>query len=224
MSTRGCVAIAQGDGWRGVYNHSDSYPTWLGKKLWDHLQGRDLEQFAKELLQYGDWREYLNAGICEYCGKKAGHPHSISGVIFALPGHEPIPEIQRNLSRTGYPDPEAKHHEHGSVEDGQMTDQTADPLFIEWVYVIAPKNGCVTVLAHGTTTELKEGQHGTWCRPSTMQELDGRQTQYGGHYYIHELAAQFSLSDAEPDWGRVECGEQLERCGHVEGYHDRKVH
>jgi hypothetical protein len=33
MGTRGCIAIAQGDGWQGVYNHWDSYPTELGKQL-----------------------------------------------------------------------------------------------------------------------------------------------------------------------------------------------
>lgn len=223
MSTRGCVAIANGDGFRGVYNHFDSYPSGLGKELWDHLQGKDLEQFAKELLQYGDWREYLNGGVCEYCGKKAGQPHSISGVIFALPGHEPVPEIQRNLSRTGYPDPEAKHHEHVSAGDSQMTDQDADPLFIEWVYVLAPKNGCVTVFAHATTKELREGQHGTWCKPWTLEELDGSLTEFPGQYYIHEPVAQFSLSNAEPDWDRIQCGEDLERCVHVEGYHQSKA-
>ena len=27
------------------------------------------------------------------------------------------------------------------------------------------------------------------------------------------------LNEPEPDWERIECGEHLERCGHVEGYH-----
>ena len=29
------------------------------------------------------------------------------------------------------------------------------------------------------------------------------------------------LNGPEPDWELIECGEHLERCGHVEGYHDR---
>jgi hypothetical protein len=33
--------------------------------------------------------------------------------------------------------------------------------------------------------------------------------------------ARIPLEGPEPDWGRVECGEHLERCGHVEGYHER---
>ena len=220
MSTRGCVAIARGDGWQGVYNHSDSYPIGLGKKLWGHLQGKDLKQFAKELLSYGDWREYLNGGVCEYCGKKAGQPHSISGVIFM--GEPFSPEIQRNLDRTGYRDPKAKYHEHGEGETDQMTDQTADPLFIEWVYVLDPGSGLVTVFGNGTAAELMPGQHGTWSNPMGMQELDGTVKQFGGHYWVHVLVSQFSVHGPEPDWERIECGEQLERCGHTAGYHERR--
>jgi hypothetical protein len=218
MSTRGCVAIAQGDGWLGVYNHSDSYPTWLGKNLWEHLQGKDLQQFAKELLSYGDWQEYLNGGVCEYCGKKRGQPHTISGVIFIKPF---IPEVLRNLDRTGYRDPEAKHHEHGEGAADQMTDQNADPLFIEWVYVVAPKSGCITVFANAKTAKLQPGQHGTWSEPYTIEELDGTVRHQGGGFWVHKLAAQFLVAGPEPDWGRVECGDTLERCGHIEGYHER---
>jgi hypothetical protein len=86
VSTRGCVAIGTPACWRGVYNHWDSYPTGLGKTVWDHLQallgsGKTLEQFAGELLRYDDWRAYLRKGICEYCGKRTTQPHSISGVV-----------------------------------------------------------------------------------------------------------------------------------------------
>jgi hypothetical protein len=170
------------------------------------------------LLSYGDWREYLVGGVCEYCGKKAGQPHSISGVIFINPF---TPEVQRNLERTGYRDPEAKHHEHGEGAADQMTDQTADPLFIEWVYVLEPKSGCVTVFTNGEAAELMPGQNGTWSEPFAIRQLDGTVKQYGGHYSVHLLAGQFSVQGPEPDWGRVECGEHLERCGHEEGYHER---
>jgi hypothetical protein len=223
MGTRGCVAIARGDGWQGVYNHWDSYPRELGKELWRHLQGKDLKQFAKELLSYGDWREYLAGGVCEYCGKKAGQPHSISGVILDLGPDSPFcPEVQGNLDRTGYRDPEAKHHEHGEGVSDQMTEQNSDPLFIEWVYVLAPGSGCITVFAHDTVSELKPGQHGTRSEPCTMRNLDGTEEHFGGEYYVHVVVGQFSVHGPEPDWERVQCGENLERCHHTEGYHERR--
>lgn len=34
MSTRGVIAKTAGDGWVGVYNHFDSYPSGLGEALW----------------------------------------------------------------------------------------------------------------------------------------------------------------------------------------------
>ena len=89
MSTRGCVAIRRNDGgWIGVYNHSDSYPTGLGAEVWDHVQalrkrGKTLRQFAEELLKYDDWQNYLNGGVCPYCGRRGqGQPHSISSNIW----------------------------------------------------------------------------------------------------------------------------------------------
>jgi len=83
MSTRGCVAIRKKDGgWVGVYNHSDSYPTCLGKEVWNHLQGRDLKRFAEDLLRFDTWDNYLQEGVCPYCGKKGlSSPHSIGGEI-----------------------------------------------------------------------------------------------------------------------------------------------
>jgi hypothetical protein len=87
LSTRGCVAVKTGTGWRGVYNHSDSYPTGLGKELWEHLKGKDLKKFAEELLRFDDWRNYLAGGVCPYCGRRGlSQPHSIGG---GISGREP---------------------------------------------------------------------------------------------------------------------------------------
>ena len=32
------------------------------------------------------------------------------------------------------------------------------------------------------------------------------------------------LEGPEPDWDRIQCGENLERCHHIEGYHEGKTH
>ncbi|KXA90372.1 hypothetical protein AKJ61_00800 [candidate division MSBL1 archaeon SCGC-AAA259B11] len=62
MSTRGCVAIKREDGWEGIYNHFDSYPTGLGADLWERLQEVNLSEFAENLLNFTEWRDYLNGG------------------------------------------------------------------------------------------------------------------------------------------------------------------
>lgn len=142
MSTRGCVAIKKGDGWLGLYNHFDSYPTGLGREVWEHIRGKDLKQFAEELLRFDDWRNYLNEGVCEYCGKKGlGQPHSISGMISV----KRKDQVNAKKSETSsYVDPEAKNHEHGKLED-KITPKNVENTGLEWIYVIDPIRGTMTV-------------------------------------------------------------------------------
>jgi hypothetical protein len=37
MSTRSIIAISNGDGWKGRYCHSDGYPSWNGRVLWNAI-------------------------------------------------------------------------------------------------------------------------------------------------------------------------------------------
>jgi hypothetical protein len=37
MSTRSIIAIPNGDGWKGRYCHSDGYPSWNGRILWNAI-------------------------------------------------------------------------------------------------------------------------------------------------------------------------------------------
>lgn len=154
MSTRGAVAVRKNKGWVGVYNHSDSYPAGLGVEVFEHVAKHGIDTVARDLLKYGDWREYMSGGECVYCGKKSvGQPHSISGIISAHkydPGSL-SPEVRETIKRTGYPDPEAKHHEHGNGAENQMTHKTADALHIEWVYVLDPARYVIEVWASRRT-------------------------------------------------------------------------
>ena len=143
MSTRGCVAIQNGTGWRGVYNHSDSYPWGLGAELHEHLQGRNLRDFAWSLMKHDDWKDYLSGGVCPYCGRVGlGQPHSISGIIYG-----------KETEGGQYPDPERKHHCHdfkgpsckvrASITD---RDEKLSALFLGWVYVVDPLRETIKVL------------------------------------------------------------------------------
>jgi len=164
MSTRGCVAIGTPKAWRGVYNHFDSYPTGLGIDVWDLLlHEKDLNEFAERLLSFDDWRSYLSGGICEYCGKKTTQPHSISGNIY----------INKTIK---HPDPECKYHQHDTyenIEEAHVTHLNADPLFIEWVYVIDPQKREFHILS---------GNFRAGC---------------------HELKGTYKLDSTEPDWERI---------------------
>ena len=193
-------------------------------------EGKTREAFARDLLSYDDWRAYLAKGICEYCGKRTSQPHSISGVIFmrkeefttkdemrrhfqSLPAWKGrIVEIDRmiqaewqirdNIARTGYPDPRVKHHKHetGSAENRHITSEAADPLFIEWVYVLDPKAGTLHVLTHtGHSKPNGRLPEGVWSRPTGNGRWD-----YGHCVYWHERVGSYLLNGPEPDWAALE--------------------
>jgi hypothetical protein len=44
MSTRGTIAVTIDGQTKGAYNHSDSYPTWLGNRVLEFIRGMDLEE------------------------------------------------------------------------------------------------------------------------------------------------------------------------------------
>jgi hypothetical protein len=142
MSTHGIVAFGTLRKWRGVYNHSDSYPTGLGKELHHYLlatlaTGKTLEDIGQDILRFDDWRNYLKGGICEYCGKMTGQAHSISGAMAAS-------------RRKGYPDPRARHHSHNSLDrldELQYTQRDVADSGIQWVYVLNAQAHCIHVLS-----------------------------------------------------------------------------
>ena len=202
MSTRGVVAVGNLRHWRGVYNHSDSYPTWLGRQLYEHLtealrNGKTLEEVGRNLLLFDDWRNYLNGGICEYCGKLTGQPHSISGVLM----------IGTRKHRGKYPDPRARYHQHNSLEDVaslHFTEKDTADSWLEWVYIIDAPAEAIHVLSlaprpqhvgdlrfdiapNFEALECGEGfercKHYAWHHfPEVNQQ--GPQAQLGTRYYL----------------------------------------
>jgi len=140
MGTRGAVAVGTLESWRGVYCHSDSYPTWLGKHLYEHLQaelgsGRTLAEIGEDILHFDDWRNYLKGGVCEYCGQMRSQPHAFSYMPVRSDGE--------------FPDPEVKYHRHDPVADLrelQYTQKNVEGSSLEWVYVIDAQASAVHVL------------------------------------------------------------------------------
>jgi hypothetical protein len=58
------VAVGNYSQWQGVYNHCDSYPTGLGKELWDWVQqagktGLGFDSHLKLLLKSKRWEAFV---------------------------------------------------------------------------------------------------------------------------------------------------------------------
>ena len=184
MGTRGVVAIKQGDSWRGVYNHFDSYPEGLGADLFKHLQGGDLHQFAKDLMRFDDWRDYLGGGVCPYCGGVGlGQPHTISMV---MPN-----------GGTKFPDPKRKYHMHSynnEKRDGirancTPNDEKNDALWWEWIYIVDPDTATIRILTNCMASKSKiDG-------PADFQWVE-----------VHEI----SIDQKDIDWKKIrELGSEI---------------
>jgi hypothetical protein len=71
MSTRGCIARVEGDAFRGVYHHWDSYPTELGRRLFAIAQGQDIDTLLRELIDGhpGGWLTVQEECFCHDRGE-----------------------------------------------------------------------------------------------------------------------------------------------------------
>ncbi len=105
-------------------------------------------------------------------------------------------EVIAAFKKTGYPDPEMKHHSHveSPVKDSFMTEKTSDKLFIEWVYIIDIEAGLLHVLANARVGEQREDLR----QVGPAQELESRPE--SGVCYAHYHMASVPLSNDEfPD-------------------------
>ncbi|CCF85388.1 hypothetical protein [Nitrolancea hollandica] len=146
MGTRGAIARAQGDGWSGRYHHWDSYPTGLGRSLWNHLHGH-----------FGGDVEKMTAFFIDQ------HPAGWSTVVEADLNIEPgfIEYPRRHSDHPG----QAECYCHGdrSEEAQDLTSENGDPCFIEWVYVISPTHLTVLAGVAAATDDptARRGEYGT---------------------------------------------------------------
>lgn len=183
---RGSVAIKQGDDWKGIFISEHSTPLEFGEQLWNILQAhwKCLDRFSKALLNCGYWQEYVNGGLCPFCGKfDVGQPNQISGHILQI--------FQENGPKSMAPDPESNWHNHlKPVASILSKNAKEDGLWIEWVYVIDPKTYTLDVLK----AVRAEGSH--------RVAQTGRKWEQENYQYI--TAASCSLFHCEPNWNIIE--------------------
>jgi len=180
---KGGVTIRNKKGFSGLYSEYKSEPTKLGLELWLILQEnwKSLGRLAGQMLQYGYWEDYLNDGICLYCGKHdVGHCNSASGDLVVKMREGEIA-----------PDPLALKHTHvPSTPMVSSENEEQDGLHLQWIYVIDPENSTLEVLK-------SVRKRGTCI--SMIRNRKYRQESY--QYFPVGI---FSLHDNMPDWDEVE--------------------
>ena len=169
--------------WKGVFHAQDSTPTVFGPVLWEILQDnwKCLNRFAKQLLDCAYWEEYMNDGLCPYCGKYGvGAPNSVRADIL----------VAYNDGELA-PDPDCKRHNHvPPIPTVASYNAKNDGLWLEWVYVINPDTYSLEVLKSVRT----EGFNNSYQLSSIWKMSN----------YRYALVGLFSLLQEEPDWEFVE--------------------
>ena len=205
MSTRAVIARQTSDGWEGVYNHSDGYPTALGRELWLSIHTYDiLECFLREVIDAhpGGWSHYVPAIPRDLWEEYAASGYSPD--FFARHAvRECYCHTRRLIARADSPD-------HARAPSGRITyDPSADGAGdLEWAYCFGP--GSLTVFQ---------------ALPSDVRRIgDGYQVATRDIYQLRPYAWQvvgiYSLRGPEPDWGAVECGPpSFTRCRHLAWAH-----
>lgn len=136
MSTRSCVAIPQGDGWKGRYVHSDGYPEHMVPTLLDLIARKGVDRVRDVLINWNSGWSFIGTyeGMTNYLGEDRAHFVSDYGLAYT--------KKEQPMS-------------------AWVTSDENDPLFIEYVYILGPKS--LIVLESYATDEkeivvLKDGR------------------------------------------------------------------
>jgi len=149
MATRGLIARKRGLSWEGNYHHWDSYPSGLGKALWDAYRGpfgRDAERMLQVLIDEhpAGWSNIVEAdwtkpiGFCDM-------PRGLSRAELERWSREPKgPQCYCHGDR----------HEPAWKLTGPEDDTDA-----EWCYVIDPQERTMEIRCKGY---MEFGAVNTW--------------------------------------------------------------
>jgi hypothetical protein len=168
-------------GWEGVYCHWDGYPTNRGKQIWEIIHRDFINNQGKPgVSNDGDPHKAIKAFVDIYI---KGHPGGWSSFPDECYCHNPSFVIRDGQS------------------DGKLTNKTADPLSIEWAYVISQSNMTLTIYAGKEKPGYIPGE----IKQEPVYTDDGY-WDHGHCAYRFEKVVTINLLGKEPNWKKIESG------------------
>ncbi|MFN2490284.1 MAG: hypothetical protein ABR529_11225 [Actinomycetota bacterium] len=144
MSTRAVIARQTNDGWEGVYQHSDGYPTGLGLELWSalhHEHSGNVLAFVRAVIDShpGGWWHFGPAIPAELWD--AYEESGFSAEFFAAHAiRECYCHSPRFVLREGSCVRDSRHYGAGAPSGWITYDPSADGAGgLEWAYCCAPR-------------------------------------------------------------------------------------
>jgi len=190
MSTNAAIARASGLGkFTGVYHHWDGYPTGLGIALWDAYHGH----FAKDLPRM---LAYLidehSAGWSTIVHKNFRYKPGWSDPCKGYPSHEGVTSEQWQEAYRKWQNSRMQARPQCFCHGGRHE----EPQPIDQDSDAGLEWAYVFDVETRTMRVIYPTKNAGW-----------------------KLAGNVALDGDSPDWTRIECGEEFERCHHVASYH-----
>jgi hypothetical protein len=188
MSTRACIATGTKEKWNGVYTHFDGYPTHHGPIVWKAIKDGIFNAMIDN--HPGGWSSVGKECYChsEYFTERDG------SIATDSPYYSP------------------------DAPDGRMSERSADPLFIEWVYILDTESNVLHILSGNSAADILSKTTFDRIERRCAKKHAGEQywmerVEYGNLYltvhctksiYFFRNAASIPLDGDEPDWSEIE--------------------
>lgn len=108
-------------------------------------------------------------------------------------------DIIENFRTRGYPDPEARYHDHDPADPAMtaITPVTVDWLFMEWAYLIDPNHQQLHVMVGAILTPVT-------YTVEIIRANGTRESWRNRERFTGALVGTYDLTGPEPDWEAVE--------------------
>lgn len=182
MSTRGLVGVVVDDQIKATYNHSDSYPSWLGQRVLEFAgtltdavtSAAVLEQARAVRMIDDDDAEVSEADLAALAAKGVTPNTAVGAQADSPTWYQALRDVQGDLGRT---------LELGYMIDGASFAQ--DSLFCEYAYLV------------NLDTRMIEFYEGFQTSPGTGRFTPGNPVADRGYYPVSLVSATRFPTDAK---------------------------